>query len=187
VAIADVSGKGVPAAIVAATMQGIIHAQLLSGQSLPQIAALLNQFLCTRNVGKYATMVLLKLFADGQVEYMNCGHIQPLLIHAAGARWLEESNLIVGLLAGASYTSARCTLQPGERILLATDGLVEAENSAGDAFGEEQLSQTALQQDMNGILDTVARFQANNEPQDDCTLVEVRYNGKRGPATHDTA
>jgi serine phosphatase RsbU (regulator of sigma subunit) len=187
VAIADVSGKGVPAAIVAATMQGIIHAQLLSGQSLPQIAALLNQFLCTRNVGKYATMVLLKLFADGQVEYMNCGHIQPLLIHSTGARWLEESNLIVGLLAGASYTSAHCTLQPGERILLATDGLVEAENSAGEAFGEEELSKTALQQDLNGILDTVARFQANNEPQDDCTLVEVQYKGRRGPASHDTA
>ena len=61
VAIADVSGKGIPAAIVAATMQGIIHAQLISGQSLPDIAALLNQFLFTRNVDKYATMVLLKL------------------------------------------------------------------------------------------------------------------------------
>ena len=61
VAIADISGKGVPAAIVAAIMQGIIHAQLLTGQSLPEIAAQLNQFLCTRNVGKYATMVLLKL------------------------------------------------------------------------------------------------------------------------------
>jgi serine phosphatase RsbU (regulator of sigma subunit) len=187
VAIADVSGKGVPAAIVAATMQGIIHAQLLSGQSLAQIAALLNQFLCTRNVGKYATMVLLKLFADGGVEYMNCGHIQPLLIGGDGVRWLKESNLIVGLLEGASYASARCTLQPGERILLATDGLVEAEDSAGEAFGEEKLSQTALRQDMNGILDTVAKFQANNEPQDDCTLVEVRYNGTKETASHDTA
>jgi serine phosphatase RsbU (regulator of sigma subunit) len=183
VAIADVSGKGVPAAIVAATMQGIIHAQLLSGQSLPQIASLLNQFLCTRNVGKYATMVLLKLYYDGHVEYMNCGHIQPLLIHATGTRWLEESNLIVGLLAGASYTSARCTLQPGERILLATDGLVEAENSGGEDFGDEKLSELAQHQDLNGILDTVAKFQANNQPQDDCTLVEIRYSGRRGPVS----
>lgn len=187
VAIADVSGKGVPAAIVAATMQGIIHAQLLSGQSLPQIASLLNQFLFARNVGKYATMVLLKLFADGRVEYMNCGHIQPLLIHASGVRTLEESNLIVGLLPTASYTSATCTLQPGERILLATDGLVEAEDSAGEAFGEERLSEVAFQMDMNGILDKVAKFQANNEPQDDCTLVEVRYSGRRGPESGDTA
>lgn len=182
VAIADVSGKGIPAAIVAATMQGIIHAQLLSGQSLPEIAALLNQFLCTRNVGKYATLVLLKLFPDGSVEYMNCGHIHPLLIQDAGVKWLEESSLIVGLLPEATYSSARCTLQPGERILLATDGLVEAENSAGDPFGDDRLSEIALHQDMNQILDLVAKFQANNEAQDDCTLVEVRYNGGRVPS-----
>jgi phosphoserine phosphatase RsbU/P len=177
VAIADVSGKGIPAAIVAATMQGIIHAQLISGQSLPDIAALLNQFLFTRNVDKYATMVLLKLFPDGSVEYMNCGHIQPLLIQGSGAKWLGESNLIVGLIPGATYSSARCTLQPGERILLATDGLVEAENSAGDPFGDDRLSSIALHQDLNEILDTVSKFQANNEAQDDCTMVEVRYNG----------
>jgi serine phosphatase RsbU (regulator of sigma subunit) len=177
VTIADVSGKGIPAAIVAATMQGIIHAQLLSRQSLPDIAALLNQFLFTRNVDKYATMVLLKLFPDGSVEYMNCGHIQPLLIQESGAKWLAESNLIVGLIPGATYSSARCTLQPGERILLATDGLVEAENSAGDPFGDDRLSDIALRQDLNEILETVAKFQANNEAQDDCTMVEVRYNG----------
>ena len=181
VAIADVSGKGIPAAIVAATMQGIIHAQLISRQSLPDIAALLNQFLLSRNVDKYATMVLLKLFPDGGVEYMNCGHIQPLLIQGSGAQWLGESNLIVGLIPGATYSSARCTLQPGERILLATDGLVEAENSAGDPFGDDRFSDAALHQDLNEILDSVSKFQANNEAQDDCTMVEVRYNG--GPAT----
>jgi serine phosphatase RsbU (regulator of sigma subunit) len=176
VAIADVSGKGVPAAIVAATIQGIIHAQLLSGQSLPEIAALLNRFLCTRNVGKYATLVLLKLFPDGHVDYMNCGQIQPLLIHNSEVRRLEESNLIVGLLAGASYSFAQCTLQPGDRILLTTDGVIEAENSAGESFGDARFSELALQKDLNGILDHVTNFQANHEAQDDYTLVEVRYN-----------
>ncbi len=177
VAIADVSGKGIPAAIVAATMQGIIHAQLLSGQSLPDIAGLLNQFIYTRNVDKYATMVLLKLFPDGSIEYMNCGHVQPLLIHSSGTKWLGESNMIVGLIPGVTYSSARIKLQPGERILLATDGLVEAENSAGDPFGDDRLSDIAVRQDLNEILETVSKFQANNEAQDDCTMVEVRYNG----------
>jgi len=178
VAIADVSGKGIPAAIVAATMQGIIHAQLLSGQSLAEIAALLNQFLCTRNVGKYATMVLLKLFADGRVEYMNCGHIQPLLVDESGTHWLGESNLIVGLLPGATYTSAEMRVQPGARILLVTDGLVEAENPAGDAMGDDGFTEIAAGLDVDGILEHVARFQAPNEAQDDCTLVEVRYTGR---------
>jgi len=177
VAIADVSGKGIPAAIVAATIEGIIHAQLLSGHSLPEIAALLNQFLCTRNVGKYATMVLLKLFSDGRVEYMNCGHIQPLLVQSSGMRWLDESNLIVGLLPGATYNSAQITLKPGDRILLSTDGLIEAENTAGDAFGESGFTEIVRDLDVDSILDYVAKFSAPNEAQDDCTLVEVRYTG----------
>ena len=84
VVIADVSGKGVPASIVAATLQGIIHALMLTGQSLPEIADLVNRFLCTRQVGKYATMIVLKVFPNGCVEYMNCGHIPPLLVTSDG-------------------------------------------------------------------------------------------------------
>jgi serine phosphatase RsbU (regulator of sigma subunit) len=178
VAIADVSGKGVPAAIVAATMQGIIHAQLLSGQSLPNIASLLNRFLCSRNVGKYATMVLLKLFHDGGVEYLNCGHIAPLVVASSGTRWLEEGNLIVGIIPNAAYASAHFTANPGERILLATDGLLEAENSAGEPLGNARFAATAPHLDLNGILDHVAGFRAPNQAQDDdCTLVEVVYTG----------
>jgi serine phosphatase RsbU (regulator of sigma subunit) len=177
VAIADVSGKGVPAAIVAATLQGIIHAQLLSGQGLEQIASLLNQFLCTRNVGKYATLILLKLYADGCMEYMNCGHVQPLLVDADGVKSLEESNLIVGLVPGASYRSAQYWFKPGERLLLATDGLIEAENPAGEAIGDEAFAGIARTLEMDGILDHVMRFQAPNEAMDDCTLVEICYTG----------
>ncbi|HEV2487156.1 MAG TPA: SpoIIE family protein phosphatase [Terracidiphilus sp.] len=180
VTIADVSGKGVPAAIVAATMQGIIHAQLLSGHDLPEIAAHLNQFLCTRNVGKYATMVLLRLFHDGRLEFMNCGHIRPLLVHESGVKWLEESNMIVGLISEANYSSAQISLQPGDRVLLATDGLVEAENSAGDVIGESGLVEIVHKLSLNGILDHVVKFSAPNEAQDDCTLVEVRYIGVAG-------
>jgi phosphoserine phosphatase RsbU/P len=177
VAIADVSGKGIPAAIVAATMQGIIHAQLLSGHSLVEVAGLLNQFLCTRNVGKYATLVLLKLFSDGRVEYMNCGHIQPLLVDDSGMTWLEESNLIVGLVPAATYSSATLHMRPGARLLLATDGLMEAENPAGEAIGDAGFIEIVRRMDMDGILDHVAKFQQPNEAQDDCTLVEVRYTG----------
>ena len=177
VAIADVSGKGIPAAIVAATLQGIIHAQLLSGHSLPQIATLVNQFLCTRNVGKYATMVLLKLFHDGRLEYINCGHIHPLLVHSSAVEWLDESNMIVGLIPDARYTSVQITLQPEDRILLATDGLVEAENTAGDAIGEFGFSQISRNLDLHAILDHVVRFSAPNQAQDDCTLVEVKFTG----------
>lgn len=177
VGIADVSGKGVPAAIVAATLQGIIHAQLISGQRLPDIAALVNNFLCKRNVGKYATMVLLKLYSDGNVEYINCGHIRPLFVRGAEVQELDEANPIVGLLPGATYTSAQCKLQPGECILLATDGIVEAENSIGESFGDARFNAIAHRDDVAGILASVAEFQAPNEAQDDCTLVGIHYKG----------
>ncbi len=175
VAIADVSGKGVSAAIVAATLQGIIHAQFLAGQSLPEIAKVLNHFLCSRKVDKYATVVLLKLFPSGELEYMNCGHVQPLAVLGTEVRMLKESCLIVGLIPDARYTPSACTLRPGERILLPTDGLTEAEDSTGAVFGESRLIACVTQQNVDEILEEVAQFSAPNPAQDDCTLVEIKY------------
>jgi serine phosphatase RsbU (regulator of sigma subunit) len=177
VAIADVSGKGVPASIVAATLQGILHALAMTGQRLPEIAASVNRFLCARKVGKYATMVLLKLYPDGRIEYVNCGHIAPLAVGADGVRRLKENNLVVGLIEDAVYSMAEDKLLPGERILLATDGLTEAENPAGQEFGNEGLEAAAQVQGLDGILDRLSCFQGGSEPQDDSTLVEVRYLG----------
>jgi len=177
VAIADVSGKGVPASIVAATLQGIIHALLLTGQSLPEIAAIVNRFLCTRRVGKYATMILLKLYPDGQIEYINCGHIPPLVITETETRQLEDNNLIVGLIAEATYVSSQFLLRPGERIMLTTDGITEAEDKAGQQFGEAGLNAVVHLPTLEGILEHLAKFQASSEAQDDWTLLDIRYQG----------
>jgi phosphoserine phosphatase RsbU/P len=177
VAIADVSGKGVPAAIVAATLQGIIHALMLTGQSLPEIAALVNRFLCTRQVGKYATMILLKLFPDGRVEHINCGHIPPLLITNSETRHLEGNNLIVGLIPEATYTSYECNLQRGDRVLLTTDGITEAEDKTGRQFGDDGVASLVHLSSLDAMLEHLARFQASSEAQDDWTLLDVRYEG----------
>lgn len=175
--IADVSGKGVSAAIVAATLQGIIHAQLLARQSLTEIAAQLNQFLYTRQVGKYVTLVLFKLWTDGRVEYLNCGHIQPVALRGGQIERLTESNPIVGLLPEVTYTSGECTLRPGDRLLLVTDGIVEAENPAGDIFGDAGLDEIAFTDDIDAILHRVAEFHAPNPAEDDCTLLQVEFTG----------
>jgi serine phosphatase RsbU (regulator of sigma subunit) len=175
--VADVSGKGVSAAIVAATLQGIIHSQFLAGQSLPRIAAVVNHFLCARDVGKYATMVLLKLFPDGSLEYANCGHIRPLAVQGTQITHLEEANLVVGLIAGASYTSAHCKLESGQWLLLASDGVTEAEDIAGNQFGDSGLNAVAHYENIDAIVDRVKDFQAPNPAQDDCTLLKIRYTG----------
>lgn len=175
--VVDVSGKGITAAIVAATMQGIIHAQLLARQPLPQIASLVNEFLCTRNVGKYATMVIVRLFADGRIEYLNCGHVYPIAIMGNEVRQLLEGGLIVGLIPGATYASAFDVLRPGERLLLTTDGVTETENSKGELFGAAELCNAALGHGIDGILDAVMQFRSSADTLDDCTLLDVRYTG----------
>jgi serine phosphatase RsbU (regulator of sigma subunit) len=177
VAVADVSGKGVSAAIVAATLQGILHAQMMARQSLEEIASVVNQFLCARDIGKYATMVMMKVFADGRVEYVNCGHIQPVALFNGEAVRLPEGDLIVGLIPAATYHLAHYTLRPGERVLLATDGVTEAENPAGEPIGEAGLCALAMLESLDQIVARVAEYHAPNEAQDDCTLLEVRYSG----------
>jgi serine phosphatase RsbU (regulator of sigma subunit) len=177
VVIADVSGKGVPASIVAATLQGIIHALMLTGQSLPEIADLVNRFLCTRQVGKYATMIVLKIFPNGCVEYMNCGHIPPLLITPRGTQYLEEANLIVGIIAEATYASSQVTLRPGDRILLTTDGITEIEDRAGQQIGIDGLAGLAHLPGLDAVIAHLIKVQASSEAQDDWTLLDIHYTG----------
>jgi phosphoserine phosphatase RsbU/P len=178
IAIADVSGKGVPASIVAATLQGIIHALMLTGQSLPETAYLINRFLCARQVGKYATMILLKIFPNGCVEYMNCGHVPPVLLHSNGTTYLEESNLIVGIIAEATYTSSQFTMEPGDRILLTTDGITEIEDRSGQQIGIEGLAGLAHMPSLDDIVTHLVKVQASREAQDDWTLLDILYTGR---------
>jgi serine phosphatase RsbU (regulator of sigma subunit) len=120
-------------------------------------------------------VVLLKLFQNGDLEYINCGHVTPLATLGNEVRKLDESNLIVGLIPTAKYASSTCKLRAGERILLPTDGLTEAEDSNGQEFGESGLITCAPYRNCDEILEEVAKFSAPNPAQDDCTLLELRY------------
>ena len=179
VAIADVSGKGVPASIVAATLQGIIHALMLTGQSLSETANLINRFLCARQVGKYATMILLKVFPSGCVEYVNCGHVPPLFISSGGKiTELETANPIVGIIEQATYSASQITLQPGDRILLATDGITEIKDRSGKLVSYEGFIALAHLPTINEMVHQLQQIQAAPEAQDDWTLLDIRYTGR---------
>ncbi len=175
--VADVSGKGVPAAIVAAMLQGIIHAQMLAGRPLTAIAGMVNEFLCSRATGKFATMVLLKLRTNGTAEYVNCGHIPPVLVNGTSVRRLEGSNLVVGLVRSAQYGSETCELGTGDRILIFTDGITEAENLQGEQFGDNGLESRTHLSSVESIFEHVSKFQGNLERTDDWTLFELLYRG----------
>jgi phosphoserine phosphatase RsbU/P len=180
--VADVSGKGVPAAIVAAMLQGIIHAQMLAQQSLTAIAGMVNEFLCSRATGKFATMVLLKVNSSGTVEYVNCGHVPPVLINKTTVCRLDESNVVVGLLAAAEYKSGAHELLPGDRIVIFTDGIIEAENSDGEQFGDAAIACCSNLSNVEYLFEQVARFQGSMQRSDDWTLFELLYRG-RGQVT----
>jgi sigma-B regulation protein RsbU (phosphoserine phosphatase) len=108
VAIADVSGKGIAAAVMASLLQGMIHEGVLSGVPLPEIARSANEFFCVRDLSaKYATFVIACVRPTGELEYLNCGHVPPLIASAVGAvTRLRESNVPVGLLPAIGYKSA---------------------------------------------------------------------------------
>ena len=92
-------------------------------------------------------------------------------------RRLEASNLVVGLIADASYTSGHFTLRQGERLLLVTDGITEAENSSGEQFGDSGLTTAAHFEDLDSILEHVDNFRNPNPAEDDRTLLEIQYVG----------
>ena len=175
IVIADISGKGVSAAILASTLQGLLYGLLLAGQPLAQIADVANRYICQKNVQKYATMILAKLEPDGTFEYVNCGHVQPMLDNAQGVRRLLNGNMVVGLIPEATFASERLQLEAGDRIVLATDGVTEAESMEGDFYGEERLEAALHGSSIEGVLREVEMFMHGAAPNDDFTMLEVVY------------
>jgi serine phosphatase RsbU (regulator of sigma subunit) len=177
VVLADVSGKGVSAALLASTLQGMVISQLISGTPLLEVVSAVNRFFTEKLVGeKYATVLLVRLRSDGDLEYVNCGHVQPLLVCGGEVIRPSHGNVPVGLLADATFESDHCQLRSGDRFILVTDGVTEAENAMGDFFEDSRLEAAAIKSPtLEGIFSAVSEFCAGNPLNDDCTVVELVY------------
>ncbi len=177
--LADVSGKGVSAALLASTLQGMIYSQLTAGMPLPEIVAAANRFFTHKHIGeKYATLIIARIRRDGELEYVNCGHIPPLLVCKGEVIRPAHGNLPVGLLADATYESDRYNMHPGDRLILVTDGVTEAENARGDFFDNERLETVAGKSEtIEDIFSAVATFCGGTPLNDDCTVVDLMYTG----------
>ncbi len=188
VVLTDVSGKGISAAILASILQGLVYAQVMAHVSLEDIVSSANRFLCQRMAGeKYATMVIVRVTPDGEVCYVNCGHVPPVVVRQGKVLRLTEGSMPIGLFADAEYKSHCTKLEPGDRIVLVSDGVTEAENPTGDMFGEDRLEQAALGHGpcFDRIFDAMRNYCGELALTDDCTLLELSYqaNTKAAEAT----
>jgi serine phosphatase RsbU (regulator of sigma subunit) len=179
--VADVCGKGISAALLASILQGMIYSQLQNNVPLVEAVTAVNRFLCAKDLGaKYATLVVMLLRPDGSVEMVSCGHVPPVQIGRKGVVRIGTNNVPVGLLHDAIYESARIQLAAGDRLLVVTDGVTEAQNAAGDFFGDENLEAAAHAANPFGnIFASVQEFCAGHPLDDDCTLVDLQYLGSR--------
>ncbi len=176
--VADVSGKGVSAAVVASILQGMLYSQLARDSALPEMISAVNRFLCEKVAGqKYATLVIARLCNNGDLELINCGHVPPLLVSEGKTIKLEEGNLPVGLVPVADFRAQRFKLKSGDRLLLVTDGVTEAEDATGEFFGTERLEECSPQ-GLVCVEQAVTAFRGDTPLTDDFTITEMIYRGE---------
>jgi serine phosphatase RsbU (regulator of sigma subunit) len=192
--IADVSGKGLGAAIVTTMLQGALSAMTL-GTDPARVFNHVNRFLCDHSeVGRYATVFFGILDQDGHLEYINAGHPSPFLIRRGAAEEaFTEGSYPVGLVPEAEYTAACLKLEPGDTLVLFSDGVTEAMDPDDQLFGVRRLKQVLtgqmqcpLEQLQKCVLESVENFTRGAHQADDLTLLIVRYRATAASATTDT-
>jgi sigma-B regulation protein RsbU (phosphoserine phosphatase) len=174
--VADVSGKGMSAALLASIVHGMMYAQINSGSSLVDAVTAVHAFLCARVSGtKYVTLVALRCRHDGSAELVNGGHVPPVLIGPdGGVRLIEEGDMPVGMLAAATFHVVPVMMPSGSRMVLLSDGVSEAENPAGEQFTVAHFEQYLTGEDpIATIFAAVDRFSEGVPQADDRTMLTI--------------
>lgn len=189
VVVADISGKGIPAALLASMLQGVFSAT--AGMDIPQhmVASRVNKYLQERSSDdRYATLFYGVLEPAGRFEYINAGHVPAMVLTATGQVYtLASDNFPLGMFDFADYHSAHATLQAGDFLVIYSDGISEARNLQEDLFGESGLRELLLKFDgktledlTTAILGGVREFTGGAPQSDDMTLLLVHYRGAKG-------
>ncbi len=197
-AIGDVAGKGISAALLMATLQSAMRSQIRyqtemsralgrdNGQaeiSTSDLVANLNQQLyASTSPEKYATFFF-SVYDDasGDLTYTNAGHLSPYLIRKGEAIPLDSNGTVVGAFPHVRYDQSSIKMQSGDLLVCYTDGITEPENEYGEMFGEERLvevlrmnSQREASEVAAAVVDAVQKWTSSSELQDDMTLVIAR-------------
>src|SRR5436305_790136 len=173
VIVADVSGKGISAALLASVIHGMFYAQMTSGAGLVDAIASVNTFLCSRVAGqKYATLLAAQLHRNGKLALVNCGHVPAILAQDGNVTHVEDGDMPVGLIPEVGFHLIERELPPGSRLCILTDRISATENAEGTEFGTHLIGDfLSADEPIRQILDAVESFCGNTEAQDDRTLV----------------
>ena len=185
-ALGDVAGKGPPAALLAAAVQSNFVALAPVSSDPAETMARVNKALLRRAIdARFATMFYGAVTADGRLSYCNAGQEPPLVIGRNGVAWLETGGPVLGLLSIATYEFATVTLEPGDLVVVCSDGVTEARNRAGDEFGRDRLVEAVRGRQgrkPEAVLEHLiaeVRLFAEGAPQaDDVTALVLRYRGR---------
>jgi steroid delta-isomerase-like uncharacterized protein len=186
--LGDVAGKGPPAALLAAELQGILAALSQRERTPADIITGLNRVRLRHAVdARFATLVY-GLVDDNRLTYCNAGHNPPLLVGRDRVQWLSTGGPIVGAFEHVVFDEATVELDEGDVLVVYSDGITEAENPAGSEFGEEGLlslveahRELPPGQLLQHLVDCVKDFTVSDMLNDDRTALILRYSGNSNP------
>jgi sigma-B regulation protein RsbU (phosphoserine phosphatase) len=184
-ALGDVAGKGPPAALLTAALQGMFTAHAASEGGPAATLARVNQALVRRAVqNRFVTMTYGIIARDGQLTYCNAGHNPPMLFTRGTVQRLEEGGMVLGLFGHAQFAQATLSLDPGDVLVVFSDGVSEAIDVAGEEFGDGRIASciganlhlepAAL---LEHLLASVRQFSEGTVQRDDVTALVLRYTG----------
>lgn len=185
IVIADVSGKGIAAALLMAFVRPVMRSALDRSGDPVQALELTNRILVEeRRTGLFVTILAGVLELDtGRFTFANAGHEMPLLVPGDGSPsgWVEGGGPLVGMFAQLNLTAETVTIQPGDRLVLYTDGITDAASPAGARLGVERFRELAgathagdAEDTCRTVIDSVLAFQGDAEAADDLALLVLR-------------
>jgi sigma-B regulation protein RsbU (phosphoserine phosphatase) len=184
--VADVSGHGLPAAILVSLLKSYIHSEAATERSLADFMTRLNDFFFTVSLPtQFATAALFRMEAGRQLVYANAAH-PPFLLHSRESgltRVLEQPSNLLGAMPNMLFEEHSITVSPGDTLFVYTDGLTDRINAAGDFYSIDRvarvLEQSAHDADLGtvyeAIFSDVSGFLATEEFKDDIAFVVTRF------------